>query len=193
MAKYNEQDNDDYLLENNLLGIQSHEELEQAESLAFSLRASELELEEFKHIPLTLDGFKKLHFYLFQDIYPFAGQFREVQLKKMSTLFCQFQFLDNQSTKLFRQLDEQLSWPSLEKAAERLAYFKSEINMLHPFREGNGRTIRTFIYLYALQKGIIWRYEEMDRYRYIEAMIKSVKNPSMLEELFLDTIQFTDV
>lgn len=45
MTKYNEQDNDDYLLENNLLRIQSHEELESAESLTFSLRASELEQE----------------------------------------------------------------------------------------------------------------------------------------------------
>ncbi|GAB4074616.1 hypothetical protein GCM10028778_21190 [Barrientosiimonas marina] len=161
--------------------------------MAFSLRASELEQEGYASIPLTMNGFQKLHFHFFQDVYPFAGQFRNVQLKKMDTLFCQFEYVNDYATNLFRQLDEEPPWDSLKKAAERLAYFKSELNMLHPFREGNGRTIRTFIYLYALEKGIIWQYEKMDKERYITAMIKAVTDTSILHEVFLETIDFSEV
>lgn len=174
------------------MGIQSHEELKNAESVSFSIRASELEREEFNSIPLTLNGFQKLHYYLFQDIYPFAGQFRDVQLKKNSTRFCQIQFLDNYATDLFYQLEKEQSWSSLEKAADRLAYFKSELNMLHPFREGNGRTIRIFIHLYASDKGVTWRYEEMERKKYISAMIKAVTDTKMLQDVFLETIEFSE-
>jgi len=78
MRKYNETDNDKCFLKTNLLGINSIEELEKAETLAFSLRSAELEHE---HLPIlfTLKGFKDLHYYLFQDVYSFAGQFRDVQ------------------------------------------------------------------------------------------------------------------
>ncbi|MFK5710587.1 Fic family protein [Lysinibacillus boronitolerans] len=40
----------------------------------------------------------------------------------------------------------------MRKLQKKLAYYKAEFNLLHPFREGNGRTIRLFIYLYALSK-----------------------------------------
>lgn len=62
--------------------------------------------------------------------------------------------------------------------------------MLHPFREGNGRTIRMYIYVYALVRGIEWQYETMDRKRYIEAMIQSVVDLKMLRQVFLETIQY---
>src|SRR5699024_7227281 len=135
--KYNEEDNDDYLLENNLLGIQSQKELEKAESLGFSLRASELEQENYKSLSLTLSGVKNLHYYMFQDIYPFAGKYRNVQLSKNGTHFCQVEHLDHYADNLFFELDKEPFWSYLKEAAVLLAYFKSELNMLQPFREGN--------------------------------------------------------
>lgn len=125
MSKYEGENNDDYLLENNLLGIHSHEELKKAGVLAFSLRAAELEQEEFERISLTLHRFQNLHYYLFQDVYRFSGQFRDVNLMKGSTRFCQAQFLNSYAIDLFRKLNEEPFWNSLEEAAHRLAYFKS--------------------------------------------------------------------
>ncbi|MHA6260107.1 hypothetical protein ACXYMX_09345 [Sporosarcina sp. CAU 1771] len=93
MGKYNEKDNDDYLLKHNLLEIDSHKELERAEALAFTLRAMSLEQGDFTLDNFTLKDFQNLHYYLFQDIYPFAGEFRDVQLMKGNTRFCQVQFL----------------------------------------------------------------------------------------------------
>ena len=79
-------------------------------------------------------------------------------------------------------------WNSLDEAANRLAYFKSELNMLHPFREGNGRIIRIFIRAFALSKGVQWEYENIDRDVYIQAMIQSVTNTEALKKLLLETI-----
>ena len=192
MEKYNERDNDNYLLQHNLLGIDSQEELEKAETLSFSLRAAALEQGAFTIDPFTVKGLRDLHFYLFQDIYPFAGEFRDVQLMKGNTRFCQVQFLESYAIDLFRELNEEPSWNSLKEAANRLAYFKSELNMLHPFREGNGRTTRIYMRAYTLKRGIDWSYETIDRDRYMQAMIQSVVDVGALEELFIDTIKYIE-
>src|SRR5699024_160318 len=190
MAKYNQQDNNDYLLENNLLGITSFEELKKAESFAFTLRATALERGGFTFKSYTKKEFKLLHYYLFQDMYPFAVKFRYVQLTKGNTRFCQVQFLNNYAIELFEQMKNEPLWQSLDEAAERLAYFKSELNMLHPFREGNGRTIRIFLYEYAKSKSVEWSYEVMDKDRYIQAMIEAILNIKSLKELFSETISW---
>lgn len=190
MGKYNEQDNDEYLLKHNLLGIDCYQELEKAESFVFSLRATDFERGEFVLKEFTMEEFKKLHHYLFQDIYPFAGNFRDVQLMKGNTRFCQVQFLNDNAIKLFHQLKTEPSWKSLDEAAERLAYFKSELNMLHPFREGNGRTIRIYLHAYAKNQSIEWSYGEMDSATYTQAMIESVVNIAPLKELYLATISW---
>ena len=67
MGKYNDQENDKYLLENNLLGVKTIEELEEAEAFAFSLRAAELKLTENAIDSFTEEHFKKLHYHLFQE------------------------------------------------------------------------------------------------------------------------------
>jgi len=192
MEKYNEQENDKYLLENNLLGVKTMEELAEAEAFAFSLRAAQLERAENVIDSFTEERFKKLHYHLFQDIYPFAGEFRNVQLMKGNTRFCQVQYISTYSSNLFNQLSQELVWESLEEAANRLAYFKSEFNMLHPFREGNGRTIRIFIHVFALLRGVKWEYENMDKEIYIQAMIQSATNTELLKKLFLETIRSTN-
>lgn len=190
MTKYNEVENDDYLLKNNLLNINNIRELEQAEAFTFSIRAAQIEQGTYEITRFSKLEFTRLHHHLFQDIYSFAGQFRDVQLMKDRTRFCQVQFLDAYASDLFHQLENESSWDSVKHAAKRMAYFKSEINMLHPFREGNGRTIRIFLQAYASSKGFLWNYDKMSRDDYMQAMIYSVTNESLLEKLFLNTITY---
>nr|WP_246593724.1 Fic family protein [Evansella tamaricis] len=185
-------DKEDDLLRHNLLGVNSQKELETAEAFAFALRANALEQGEFSLNYFTLKEFQDLHFYLFQDIYPFAGKFRDVQLMKGNTRFCQVQYLESYAKNLFNELNAEQSWNSLEVAAERLAYFKSELNMLHPFREGNGRTIRIYMYAFAWERGIEWAYETTDRDKYMQAAIQSVVNIEALRSLFLESIRFIE-
>jgi cell filamentation protein len=192
MAKYNEFENDDYLLKTNLLGMTNFAELEQAEAFTFSIRATQLEQGAYNIPSFSLSNFVDLHRHLFQDIYSFAGQFRDVQLMKGDTRFCQVQFMDAYAANLFTQLDNEPEWDSLDHAAKRLAYFKSELNMLHPFREGNGRTIRIFLRAFAKSKKFLWTYDKIDRAEYMQAMIRAVTSEDLLEKILLDTLRTID-
>ncbi|MFC9540914.1 Fic family protein [Lysinibacillus sp. NPDC056959] len=91
---------------------------------------------------------------------------------------------------MFYQLNNEPAWITLNQAAKRLAFYKSELNMLHPFREGNGRTIRIFIQAYALSKVVNWNFTNMDKEIYLNAMIQSVINTELLERQFFNTIVF---
>ncbi|KAA0965741.1 hypothetical protein FQ087_05520 [Sporosarcina sp. ANT_H38] len=192
MAKYNEFENDDYLLKSNLLGITDFAELEQAEAFTFSIRAAQIEQGAYNITAFSRTNFVGLHRHLFQDIYSFAGQFRDVQLMKGRTLFCQLQHMNAYASNLFAQFDNEPSWDNLEYAAKRLAFFKSELNMLHPFREGNGRTIRIFLQSFAKSKGFLWTYDKINREEYMQAMIRSVTSEDLLEKLLLDTLKSID-
>lgn len=91
---------------------------------------------------------------------------------------------------MFRELSKEKTWNSIEEAAKRLAYFKSELNMLHLFREGNGRTIRIFLHIFAKEKDIHWAYDKLDKDEYMEAMIQSVTSIDRLTKLFIKTIYY---
>ncbi|MFJ8458725.1 Fic/DOC family protein [Lysinibacillus xylanilyticus] len=190
MEKYNKKLNDDFLLKTNLLDITDYKSLELAEAFVFSLRATQIEQGTYKIKSFHLPDFQNLHAHLFQDIYPFAGHFRDVQLMKGSTRFCQFQYINSYASELFYQLNNEPTWTTINQAANRLAYYKSELNMLHPFREGNGRTIRIFVQAYALSKDVNWNFTNTDQETYLKAMIQSVTNTELLERLFLNTIEF---
>ncbi|MBS4208514.1 Fic family protein [Bacillus sp. FJAT-50079] len=190
MNKYRTEDQGDYLLKHNLLGATSYDELEQLEAVAFSIRSSQLEIEGFSWlIPPTTETIKQLHFYLFQDVYPFAGKIRDVQLMKGMTRFCRAEYIEMNLARLCEQLEKEQRWKNIEHAAERLAYYKTELNIIHPFREGNGRTIRIMIREIAQDHGFDWNFEEMDREIYMQAMIQSVTDEFPLKSLIENTLR----
>lgn len=189
MGKYNFGEDEEYLLRENLLGIDNLEDLERAEQFVFTVRALEVEQDKFTIEQFNLKALMDLHHHLFQDIYSFAGKIRDVQLAKGNTRFCQMQYIQSECNRVFNELSNELEWETIEKAAAKLAYYKSELNIIHPFREGNGRTIRMFIYLLAKYKGFLWDYSKMNREEYLNAMIKSVYDVKPLEKLILDNLK----
>lgn len=188
MTKYNVHENDDYLLQHNKLQIKRINELLKAEAIAFSLRAMKIEQGNYHRSQFDFESLKQLHYFLFQDVYLCAGIARDVQLMKGATRFCQFEYIDRYANELFKELETEECWHTINEAAKRLAYFKSELNMLHPFREGNGRTLRIFLSLYAQEKEYHWAYEEMKQEEYIEAMVQSVTDGSKLACLLEKTL-----
>ncbi|MFF5995962.1 Fic family protein [Lysinibacillus sp. KU-BSD001] len=188
MEKYNFGADVSYLLTHNKLGIQTMEQLERAEAYAFMIRALEIENGLYKVSHFTKRSFMDLHRYLFQDIYTFAGQFRRVQLSKGTTRFCQFQYIDQMADEIFKAIQVEEDWQDIEMAAKRLAHFKTELNMLHPFREGNGRATRIFIHAYARTKGYEWDYASLEKDEYMQAMIESVVDTTLLEHIFYRTL-----
>ena len=98
MAKYDLEDQEEYLLANNLLDAKDYEELEQLERVAFYIAQAQLE-DKSNHdflTPLTSQSFVELHRLLFKDIFRFAGEIRNVSLIKERTRFCEPQFIENQ-------------------------------------------------------------------------------------------------
>lgn len=137
----------------NKLGIRNPDAFSSAERKLSKLRALELEEHPLKG-NFDLKHLQKIHRYLFQDLYSWAGKLRTADITK-GNMFCKVQFLQGQADELFDTLrgENYLRGLSREALARRLAFYFSEINALHPFRDGNGRAQREFIRELALYNG----------------------------------------
>jgi cell filamentation protein len=128
-----------------------------------------------------------IHRQLFQDIYTWAGKTRTVDISK-GTIFCLVQFIDSQFDDMYRKLKKENFLKDItdkREMAVRLAYYLGELNMIHPFREGNGRTQRIYIEQLCLNNG---RFEidftEVTKDEMIAASVRSANaSNDLLEEL----------
>ena len=125
---------------------------------------------DFKH-------FKAVHLHLFQDVYDWAGEIRTVRMSKDGSMFCYPENIGGEAKKLFTQLkqDGHLKNLSAKDFAGKSAHFLSELNAIHAFREGNGRTQLSFFLLLAEQAGHSIDFEKFDPDAFLEAMITSFK------------------
>lgn len=132
-----------------------------------------------------LEHLGRIHKYIFQDIYEFAGEIRTEDMSKGSTLFANWQHIEEYSHKLFSELENEacLKGLSMYVFAERAAYYMAELNMLHPFREGNGRAIREFIRCLALHCGYTLNWDVASEKEILNASIKSVVDTGYLAEI----------
>ena len=138
----------------NKLGLRSQEALDEAEKVAVPLRSMELEQETICE-PFTFSFYCGLHQRLFGDIYPWAGQVRAVDLSKKGTSFCPASRVKELGEAKFQRLQEMDELRGLPKEAflREVTDLYHELNMLHPFREGNGRTQRLFFTLLIRRAG----------------------------------------
>lgn len=123
-----------------------------------------------------------IHKFIFEDIYPFAGKIRREQISKADTLFYPPNLIDRELDKVFAKIKEKnmLRETDEEKIFDNLAYVMAELNIIHPFREGNGRSIREFIRLMAKRMGYDLNWGNVDKEELLEASILSVDNYKVL-------------
>lgn len=93
--------------------------------------------------------FKELHKRTFESLYDWAGIYRDFNMAKGESRFCQGAFIESSSKKIFKELKEDNYLKDFENKpkeefAKKIAYYKCEINALHPFYELNGRITRMF-------------------------------------------------
>lgn len=138
-----------------------------------------------------INHFISIHKYLFEDIYPFAGKFRTENIAKDSFRFAEWQFIDTELARILNELKDENYLLDLNKEmlADRLAYYMAELNVLHPFREGNGRTIREFIRELAIKNGYELNLSKTSPYDMLEASIKSVFDDSDLEKIIYNCLE----
>lgn len=136
----------------NKLNIRNAEALSVAEREITAIRLAVAKAAPIKG-NFDLKHLQKIHKTIFGDIYSWAGKLRHVNIAK-GNQFCLAMNLETYATNLFRKLENERYLIGYEGSVpHRLAYYLSEINVLHPFREGNGRTQRLFIEYLAIIAG----------------------------------------
>ena len=157
----------------NKIGIRDLERLHEMERKLTMLRILEL-LDKPVRGAFDLKHLQAIHAYIFQDVYDWAGELRKVDIAK-GNMFCNAMFLSGQAEEIFGKLkaEDYLYGLDEDNFAVRLAYYFSEINALHPFREGNGRSQREFIRCLALHNGYVINFVNADKDEMLEASRKS--------------------
>lgn len=140
----------------------------------------------------SIDSLFEIHRHLFQDIYTWAGKKRIVEISKEGKQFFPTSHFDNAFRYINQLITDFKKIPREYKnqLADKLAEILDNINYLHPFREGNGRTQREFLRLLALEKDLTLNLNPPDNKsvyeRYMKGTIKS--ELKTLTELILELI-----
>lgn len=133
-----------------------------------------------------LSHLKRIHYRLFSEIYTWAGKLRDIAITKGGTIFAQPTRIEPEFQKLHQcLLLEDFSTMPEQCVAERLAYYLGEINILHPFREGNGRTQREYLVQLARKNGYQLHFNGVTQDEMVEASIASSR--------YADNVLFTKI
>jgi cell filamentation protein len=155
----------------NKLGLRDQAQLNAFEAEITLQRAAE---------PLPAGGldyahYRAIHRHLFQDVFAWAGRVRTVRISKDASMFCFPENIDGEMRTLFGNLRglNFLRGLSPGAFAGHAAHFLSELNAIHPFREGNGRTQLAFLTLLAENAGHPLSLERMNPDAMLAAMVES--------------------
>lgn len=142
----------------NRLNILDSTELEEAETAFTASRYSGYSSNISSLEDLDLSHLKSLHHHLFQDLYEWAGEIRTSDISKGQTRFCTYSRIVSESNKQLSRISELKTISPKVDLIEELADIFCELNIIHPFREGNGRTQRFFFeeLLFLLGLDIVW-------------------------------------
>lgn len=130
----------------NKWGITDENKLKEFEGAVTFAKASELELNPISDT-FDVEHYKLIHKYLFEDIYDWAGEYRTVNVSKKGTKFASADQISDLMNACFMRLKDNNYFQnkSFDEFVDNIVDFYSVTNMIHPFREGNGRTQRLFI------------------------------------------------
>ncbi|MGF7535476.1 Fic family protein [Bacillus mexicanus] len=189
--------------------LTSQKELNEFETIHTYRRLSELALEEGVIGKFNIEHLKDLHKHIFQDVYldkmemaaanlkgklSIRGEFRQENIAKGNFQFANARFVESALNYLLNvelKNDNYLKGLSLDEFIRKITYYLAELNVIHPFREGNGRTTREFIRQLSLSAGynLDWGLLDNKKDDFMEAMIASVSNTLKLEEILSQIIQ----
>ena len=168
----------------NKLGLTNQVELAKVEEKLSKQKAKELyDCGKINEIEVgTFKGLSEIHEFLFSDIYDFAGKIRSVNIAKGNFRFAPVMYLEHSLQHI-----DQMPQTSFEEIIKKYV----EMNIAHPFREGNGRSTRIWLDLILkeeLQKVVDWNL--IDKADYLSAMERSPIND--LEIRYLISNALTD-
>ena len=125
--------------------------------------------------PGTIKSLQQIHAYLFGGLYDFAGQIRTKTIWKDGTLFCRAEYLRYNLDQI-----EQMPQTTFDEIVDKYI----EMNIAHPFMEGNGRSTRLWldlIFKSSIKQCVDW--SQIDKKAYLQAMRHSTTDSAMIREL----------
>jgi cell filamentation protein, protein adenylyltransferase len=147
----------------NLAGLRDAGTLANREAQTSTLRLAQLAALRVEGT-YDLPHLQAFHRFIFQDIYPWAGELRSVPLAKQGSMFALPEYVESYITEVLGKLanEQHLQGLSRDLFADRLTYYYAEINAVHPFREGNGRAQRAFLRQFASDADHTLSWEHLD-------------------------------
>ena len=128
----------------------------------------------------TFEGLKEIHRYLFQECYGTAGEVRKHDIRKGDTVFCRAMYLED-NLKTVSKMPEN----NFEEIVEKYV----EMNIMHPFYEGNGRVTRIWLDQMLIKRlGMCVDWQKINRNDYLSAMKRSVVNDLELKFLLKESL-----
>lgn len=179
----------------NRLGIKDRDTLERVESTFAYVRSFEI-MQASMGGKFDFNHMKEIHRKLFGDVYEWAGEIRSLDIAKGNSLFASYNQIESYAPKITQQLarEQYLRGLDADEFSLRAGYYMGELNALHPFREGNGRTLREFIGQLAREAGyhIIWK--GIKRQEMVKASIAAHFGNSEYLSVFIreNLIEFTE-
>jgi cell filamentation protein len=160
----------------NKLGITDAAELQREEGDYAFVRSYELSQNPVSGA-FDLGHLQAIHKALFSDVYEWAGELRTIDIAKGQSYFAHHAHIDHAAQSIFTSLAAEncLAGADREQFSQRAAYYLGEINALHPFREGNGRTQREFINHLAYKNDYCIEWKNITREEMVQASIDSFK------------------
>lgn len=175
----------------NKLGIDNSAELARDEERISKIKAVEMfETGFFNNLDAgKFSSLSQIHKYLFEDIYPFAGEIRKENIAKGNFRFAPVMYLKN-SLEYIDNMPQSTFDEIIDKYAE--------MNVAHPFREGNGRSTRIWLDLILKKElGVVVDWSRVNKEDYLLAMerspVKTVEIKQLLKNALTDDINNRDV
>ena len=175
----------------NKLGITSSVELARQEELISKKKAMRLfESRMLEQLPAgKFTTLQAIHKYMFEDIYDFAGELRTVNLAKGNFRFASLMYLEAALANI-----DKMPQTSFDEIIEKYV----EMNIAHPFREGNGRSIRIWLdHILKTEIGKVVDWSKVDKEDYLLAMerspIKDVEIKVLLKSALTDEVDSREV
>jgi cell filamentation protein, protein adenylyltransferase len=172
----------------NVRDIRDGDELEEFEARLTLLRGLQL-----ASVPIAgeydLAHLQAFHQYLFAGLYEWAGELRTVVLAK-TDLFCLPEHIESYGAEILDKLadEDRLRGLDRELFIDRLAHYLGDVNALHPFRDGNGRTQRAFFAQLAADAGYRLDWQLVDPQRNTDASVSAMQGDEVPMRHLLDEI-----
>ncbi len=170
----------------NKFGLTDKNKLDIVERQIVLLKGTEIERNAvFENVDFNY--YKSIHKHLFEDIYDWAGTVRTINISKKGTVFSKHDNIEEIGQLKFKRLVGLSYLNNMDEINffNELTGLYNELNMLHPFREGNGRTLRLFITLLVRNTGRDISFADCDNDLLMIATIKAAQGDlSLLKSIF---------